>query len=335
MFAPLLAALLLADPAAAAIATVNAGPVPVRVVTSAPQGTPWEQVFERIRRDVNATGKVRMKIQYGAKEPEPALAAALVRGDIDMLAISTAGLVAQLPALEALELPFLFDSAEEADFVLDTSLREAVAARAREHNLVFWNFSENGWQNFATVSRPVLAPKDLVGLKMRTQPSPMHLATWQTFGAVPVPVEPADVPAAFKSGKLDGFAQTSVYMFAAGWQNAVHHLTMSHHLFQPAALVFSRKFFDAQSPEVQKALTANAGTYTAELRKLVRSMEPELVASMQKQGLEVHALTPQDREAFVSVARRVQAKFVNTAPPEALELLNTIVKGKAAFAKKL
>ena len=307
-------------------------PVPLRAVTIAPQGTPWELIFERIRRDINATGKVRMKVQYGVKDSEPALAAAVANGEVDMIAITTAGLAGHLPALQALELPFLFDTPEEADYVLDKHVREPVAARARDHNMVFYNWSENGWQNFATVERVIMAPKDLVGLRMRSQPAPMHLMTWQTFGALPVPLEPNQVAAAFKAGKLDGLAQTPVYMLAAGWQSAVHHLTLSHHLYQPAAMVYSRKFFEAQSADVQKLLLANAATYTEDLRKMVRGMEPDILAGMQKQGIKIHTLTARDRAAFVTVARRVQNKFVNTAPAEALDLLSVIVKGKAAYA---
>src|SRR3546814_14855340 len=65
-------------------------------------------------------------------------------------------------------------------------------------------FSEAGFRNVINNVRPVKAPADLKGMKLRVQPSDMFLDSFRDLGANPVPMPWSDTFTAVQQGTVDG-----------------------------------------------------------------------------------------------------------------------------------
>ena len=308
----------------------------VKVCTVTPEGTPWEQtakeVFNHIRED--SDGQVKLKVYWsGAKGEEPECLQKVLKNKLQMYAGTGSGVAALVPEMEVLDMPFVWDSTEQADFVIDNFLTEPMRALLAKNGLVFYQWGENGWHGFGSKGNPIKTPEDLKGFKMRVQPSTIHPIVWKEFGAEAHAIHPGEVIDGLADGKITGFSHTPLYAFAAGWQSQITHFTVSKHLYQPGLILYGKTFFDGLEPRLQKILTANAKEDAAHGRALVRKLAPQLIENLRSYGIKLYELSPTERAAFAPMAKKARAAYEAQASPDVKAMLKAIDKGKAAYKK--
>lgn len=305
----------------------------IRLGTVAPTGTPWEAQMKKTKAYLEqAEPRIKLKTFFGgAKGDEKSLVRQCKDGRMEMIGVSTSALATEVPALEVLELPFLFESSAEADFVLDNYLKEPVSQIMRKNGFVLYQWAENGWQNFGTQYGFVKSPADLKGHKIRSQESQVHIATWKAFGASPVEMAVSEVLPALKTGLVEGFGQTPLFTFATGWHQGVQYYTVSRHVYQPAVIVYSAKWFDAQPAELQTKLLGDAEAQTRFSRDGVRKIEDGLLQNFVNYGIKVHELTAAERQSFAKQAEALHDGFTKKASKDAKAVWAKIREGKQAY----
>jgi len=284
-----------------AAVTASAADFTVRFATIAPEGTPWsEQLLamkERVERE--SGGRIEFKLYMGGQlGGEVETLASLKRGRIQGWGGSTAALATVVPALEVIELPFLFDNDAEVDHVLDTVLFDDMRERLAAKGLVLASWNENGWRSIGTKGKAVRRPADLAGFKVRSQQSKLHLDMWQAFGANAVPLSLPEVLSALQTGVVDAFDNSPLFATATSWHTAIDHFTLTEHMYQAGAVVFSQRLFQELPPALQKVLLGDPLAEARRGRAGVRALTPEILAIMRDAGVEVIQLTPDERDAW-------------------------------------
>jgi TRAP-type C4-dicarboxylate transport system substrate-binding protein len=193
-------------------------------------------------------------------------------------------------------------------------------------------WQENGWHNIGA-NKFIKKPADLAGINIRAQPSVVHPLTWSAFGANPVSLNTNEVTDAFTSKKINAFGQTPLYTFAANWQPHITHYTITQHLYQPGILVWSKKFYDVQTPETQKVMKIGKVELAKAGREGVRKLEPQLIENFRSYGIKLYELSPAQAKVFSTKAKEIHKKYKAQASPDAKQLLGVIEKGKKAFKK--
>lgn len=304
--------------------------VVIKLGTAAPEDTPWHKQLNRIKQrfDKESGGKVKLKLFMGSvKGGEDAMARQVAQGALQAAGLSTGALAILVPELDVLELPYRFASSEESDRVLDDpEVWDLVVKLFRKKGLEPFIWSENGWRNFASKTRPILKPEDLKGMKMRAQENRVHIEMYKALGASPVPISIPEVLSALQTGVVDGFDNTPLFAFAASWYQGAKHWTVSDHIYQPAIVVYNKAFFDKLPPEMQKLLMANRTEETAYGRQLIRKLNEPLLKNLQESGIELHRLTPEQKAAFAKATRPVYAKIRAQLSPEGKQLYDLIEK---------
>jgi TRAP-type C4-dicarboxylate transport system substrate-binding protein len=105
-------------------------------------------------------------------------------------------------------------------------------------------------------------------------------------------------------------------------------------VYQPAILVYSQKWFDTLSKDVQGQLLAKVAEETAAGRDDVRKIEPGLVQNFVAYGISVHDLSEAERGSFAAAAKQIRATFLKTTTAEGKRLLTAIDKAKADYKKQ-
>jgi len=291
--------------------------------TTAPDGTPWSDQLMDLKRRIEkeSGGRIAVKMFLGSSlgsEVEMVEEMAGGKGRIQAGGFSTAavGQALDLPILELPELPFLFNSTAEADTVLDTVLYQPVDAALKTKGVVLYTWAENGWRSFATKGdAAVRSPADLAKYKMRSQESDVHLNMYSALGVQAVKKPVAEVLPSLKTGIVSGFDNTPLFSLAAGWINAASHYTLSKHIYQPAAIVYGKSFYDGLPADLQTIVMANRTEEAARGRKGVRALESQLIGAIRDSGVEVVELTSEERSAFRKSCRKeVHAKFLAQHP---------------------
>lgn len=297
----------------------------IKLATVAPDGSPWAQALQEYKKTAEdaAPGKMKIKLFLGgALGDENESVLACKRGQIQAVGASTGSLASQIPELNVLEMPYLFPSFAAADDVLDNVVRKDIEKYSDDRGLHFGFWSENGYRNFGG-NFLVKSPADLKGKKMRSQESAVHLAMYRALGASPVPIPTTEALHALQTGTVDGYDQSLLYTFAASWHTATKYITVSEHIYQPAAILYHKASWDAYPQDVKDALNKAGASIEKKLRANVRAMNPILVEGLKESGVTVTVLSANERAAFEAVGA--------TARKDALSKMSA--NEKALYAK--
>ncbi len=311
---------------------VRADEVVIKIATVAPEGSPWADALNRWKKvaEKEGAGKLKIKVFLGGKlgdENETVLACK--RGQIQAVGASTGALASQVPEFAVLELPYLFNNAAEADYILDNVVRDDIARLTNERGLTFGFWSENGFRSFGG-KFPVATPDDLKNKKMRSQESGVHLTTYRTFGASPVPIPTTEALTSIQTGVVDGYDQTPLFTFAASWHTVSTHFSVTDHIYQPAAIVYNKEQYEKWPPEVKEALSKASATILLDLRKEVRAMTPLLIDNLGSIGLKVNVLSEEQRKPFKTLAQKARDTYMSKASKNEKALYKKITDALAA-----
>ena len=119
----------------------------------APEGTPWADGLTRFASQVKADSQGRVDVRPflgGVLGDENESVQSVQRGQIQGVGASTGALASIVPELNVLELPYLFKSAEEADYVLDKVVLSSVEKLFADRGLILGFWSENGYRCFGS-----------------------------------------------------------------------------------------------------------------------------------------------------------------------------------------
>lgn len=285
--------------------------------TAAPEGTPWADQLQDIQKRVEAEsgGKIKLKLFLGS----------VMGGEVEMVrdvrrnarlqggGFSTASIAegANIPLLQLPELPYLFQDNAEADYVLDNVLYEPMSAALSDKGFVMMAWAENGWRSFGTKTNPVRTPGDLQKFKMRSQETDVHQKMYSALGTQAVTLPISEVLTALQTGIVDGFDNTPLFTQAAGLYEPIQYYSLSRHIYQPAAVIWSKKFFDTLPADLQTIVLGDRKAESERGRAGVRDLEQELLANFPDLGVEVVELTDAERQAFANVTLAVHMQFAN------------------------
>ena len=203
-------------------------------------------------------------------------------------------------------MPFLFPDAETAAEVLDDTGGEALNGVLEEMGLRGLGYGELGFR-YLTADRPVTAPEDLEGLKIRTAGMlEVAMAYVDCWGAELYPSSFLDVMTPLSAGYYDGQESTLAEADAAGYQTVQTDVTIFPAFYEPAILTMNGGLYDSLSPELQEAVDRCAREAMADQRLRNREQEAEILERWQEEdGIAVHVLTDTQCDAFQALTDRL------------------------------
>jgi TRAP-type C4-dicarboxylate transport system substrate-binding protein len=311
--------------------------VSVKFGTVAPAGTPWADVLQQIQKRVQAESKGGIEIKTylgGQLGGEIEILNGIRRGRIQGGGITSAALASAIPEMDVLELPYLFESSAEADYILDNYLFEYFKKLFAQKDMVLVTWAENGWRNIGHKKKIIKSPSDLKGEKIRSQESKSHLAWWKAMDASAVAIAVPEVLSALQTGVVEGFDNTALFTLAAEWHSAIKFFTVSEHIYQPAAVVYSQKFWDKLSDAEKKIMLGDGNAIAAPSRVAVRALGGELVDVLKSSGIEVYVLSSSEKNKFSDKLAGLHAQVIKQIGGKSQEVYDLILKGKKAFKEK-
>lgn len=276
--------------------------------TLAPDNTPWSKLLIEFQKEIEkrSDGRVKMKtFLNGILGDERAMLQKMKFGQLTGGGFSTGGLSTVVPELQLFEIPFLFRSSEETDHVLDNVVREDMAKLLEQRGLVLLMWAENGWIDFGNKKRPIRAPADLQDIKWFTQESDVGLAFYKSLGATAVPLAVPEVLSSLQTGIVEGYDTTPVFASGAQWYSQTKYWTVSHHRYQPAAVVVDLKFWNKLPPDLQEKARQIAVEVQPRARSDVRGLDADLFKGFKEQGIQINELSAAERAAFEKVTASV------------------------------
>ncbi|MDR2788760.1 MAG: TRAP transporter substrate-binding protein [Candidatus Accumulibacter sp.] len=261
---------------------------------------------------VEAESKGRFKVDLFANAQlgdDAKMMTSLRAGTLEMTCPSTAPIAGLDRKWMVFDLPFLFPNEEVADKVLDGPFGQKYLDSLPAHGIIGMSFWENGFRQLTNSKVEVKSPADLKGLKIRTMENPVHLATFKTLGANPTPMPFSEIFSALSEKTIDGQENPSTTNFLQKYYEVQKFTTLSNHFYSPFVFMYSKKLWDTLSKEDQALILKAAKEAGAYQRKINRETMGEAVAGMEKAGMTVTRLTPEQHRAFVDATKDIAGQF--------------------------
>jgi len=163
------------------------------------------------------------------------------------------------PDFAVLDLPYLFPTAEIAYYVLDGPVGQSLLDQMPAQNIVGLGFWENGFRHVTNSVREIRTPADLHGLRIRTMENPIHMDTYQVYGASPLPMAMGEVFIALQQGVIDGQENPAINIYTSRLHEVQGFMSLTGNFYSPAVLMINRGMLERMTEE-QQAIIWRAAT---------------------------------------------------------------------------
>ncbi len=184
-------------------------------------------------------------------------------------------------------LPFMYNSYEHADKVLDGKFLPWALPDLDKAGLVFLSNWEWGFRNLTNSKRPVNHPADVKGLKIRTPPELPTQAAMEALGAIVATINFNELQMALKTGVVDGQENPIAVIYSNKIYETQKYLTMTGHNYNTMVHVISKKVWDRLTAEQQAILKEESKKAGDWMRKTVRTEEADQINQLKKFGMEI------------------------------------------------
>lgn len=230
-------------------------------------------------------------------------------GIIELSVISTAGAASNVKELGIFDLPFLFQSVEEADAVVDGPVGQLLLNKFSEKNLVGLCYWDYGFRQVTNSKHAIEKLEDFSGLKLRTLQNRIYIDTFKALGANPLPLPYPETYTALESKAIDG--QESAYLVtkSSGYQEIQNYLTETKHVYLPAVIIASKRFWDRLSKDEQTIMLDACNEAKIYHRQVSREMEKDVVQELIGAGLKFNTISPEEKARMVQATAAVTEKY--------------------------
>ena len=208
-------------------------------------------------------------------------------GTIDIVSSGASNYNGIVSNTAALELPFVFRSAQHAYNVLDGAVGTGILNEFNAHGMKGLAYWENGWRAFTNNKRPILKPDDAKGLKIRSTGNPYHIQAFKLLGMNPSPMAIAELYNALESGAFDAQEHPINVTWSSKFYEVQKYLTVSNHVYSPLIVAMNKAKFDSLPANYQKILLDAANEAAKYQRDLNAQNAGKVIAELKKSGMQV------------------------------------------------
>ena len=225
--------------------------------------------------------------------------AAIQLGNLDMCLIDTSTLSNDLPLFSIYSLPFLYDSYETLDKVVNGDIGAANDKIAEDQlGIVPLGWGWNGVRNMCT-NDPLTSLADCKNYKLRSPGADIYINTFKLLGMSPTIIPWGDCYTAMQSGVVDGVETTTEAIYTQGFAALGGNVCLSRHMFSIVGLAINKDKFDSLNEATQQLLRECWTECRDELNKTVEGEEDGYIQKIKDDGCNVTEFS--DRDDIVAV----------------------------------
>ena len=237
---------------------------------------------------------------------------ALQLGAVDLLApsLSKFGRIG-LPEFELFDLPFLFDDLNAVRRVTLGPLGQRLLHRLERHGLVGLGYFDNGFKQMSA-NRPLLEPKDFVGLRMRVQASQVIAAQMRALGARPVTLAFSETRRALAAGVVDGTENPVSNFWTQGMHEVQTDLSLTDHGYLGYAVVTNQRLWQHLAPADRALINQALQEALGFANQIADTQNAKALAALRQAGsVRVHRPTPEQRLRLRQAVQPVQQQLAS------------------------
>ncbi len=305
-----------------------------RIATLAPEGSLWVKELERAAQLVKrqTDGRILTKYYPGASQGgERDVVRKMRLKQLDGAALTSIGLGLIYPGIRVLEIPFLFDSEAELDYVrakMWPYFRDKFAERGFE----LLTMADLGWIHLFS-TQPIRSGAALRKAKLWAwADDPMVRMLFKRMELVGVPMGVPEVASALTTGRIDTCYGSPLAAVALQWHSSIKYMSSLPLGYGLAGMVMRTEVWESASPE-DKAVQLEIG-HKLMRRSIerIRRDNRRAVRAMRKQGMEVSEVSPELEAEVRAAAADLRVEMVGDLYTQ--EELDMVLRYRAEYREQ-
>ncbi len=289
------------------LVSFNVAALEIKTAIIAPDGSVWMNVMRDMDKALRSKTNGRVGFTFyagGSAGDEKDVIRKINIGQMHAGAFTGVGLGAINSSVRILELPLLFDSYKEVDYVT-AKLQPELEKGFDEKGYILLGWAEAGFVNIFS-NTPIRGQKDMQGVKMWAwEGDPLVKAMYDGFDIVPVPLSLVDVMTALQTGMINAVYVPPLGAIAMQWHAKTKYVTNIKLADSTGALLISKKEFNKIAPADRKILRDVAGEYCKKLVQTIRRDNEMAVQALKNQGLKFVEVSKEEKKNLLTVSEGV------------------------------
>lgn len=240
-------------------------------------------------------------------------------GTIDISVPSSAVLANWIPEMNVLNMPFAFRDWDHYTRVAHGPLLDRLIEASAAKNIRVLGMLTSGARHIMTRT-PLNSFEDLRGRKIRTVQNPVHVATFNAFGANATAIAYPEVYSSLQTGVVDGADAANTNYFTEKFFEVAPHWAQVSWLFYSNCFVMREDRFQALSPERRAQISEIGRKVGMDHFARYRRSDEETLARLVAAGVRV---TRPDPAPFRAASRQIHDRFLTSEREKQLFALIT------------
>ena len=234
----------------------------------------------------------------------------VAQGSLEMAVASFAPVVTYDPEFEVMDIPFVYDTYQEAWMVLDSHIGTDMLNSLKECDMIGLAFMENGFRQVTSSKAPITGIADLNSLKIRTMQNNNHMEFFAALGANPTPVAFSELYMALSQNTVDAQENPIANVTDKKLYEVQKYLSLTKHIYDAMPLVCNLKFFESL-PGKYQGIVKTGAVLGMEYSRFCNAEREELILDeVTNLGMKVNELDDAAREEMKAVAQPAAMKSV-------------------------
>jgi TRAP-type C4-dicarboxylate transport system substrate-binding protein len=288
----------------------KAATIKLRLASLAPSGSSWAKAFEKTAREVKArtNGAVEIKTFFGGSMgDEGAMVRKMLHGQLDGAALTSVGLGAINKQLLLPQLPLLFRTYEQVDYVRG-KMMPTFEKLLEKAGYMLGAPGDVGFVYLFT-NTPVKTPAQLKSTKLWVwDEDPIAKKVAEVAGVNAVELGVPDVWTSLETGLVDAFVNSPYGAIALRWYEKARYVTNLKLSMGIGGSLLTLKAWNSLPADVQTIITEVTNESHAALLTRIRSDNKKAMKTLKEKGLEV--VEPENFVEWASNAVQVRDKLV-------------------------
>jgi TRAP-type C4-dicarboxylate transport system substrate-binding protein len=281
----------------------------IKLATLAPEGSSWMKTFNVLNTEVmkRTENKVQFKIYPGGVlGDEMDMLRKLKIGQLQGVALTSAGLSTLYKEMDVLQVPFLFQTYEEVDTVLkkmDSFFRKGL----EDNGYVLLGWSEAGFV-YLMSTVPIASVADLKRAKVWIwEESPMAKAIFDEAGVKAIPLTVPDVLVGLQTRLVDVVYTPPTGAISFQWFTKIKYLTDVPLVYLAGGVVVKKDIFKQIPQTSQSFILENFQKHLDQLKIITRNENRDAVKVMVRNGLKIITPSKDQIDEYKSLSNKAMA----------------------------
>jgi tripartite ATP-independent transporter DctP family solute receptor len=260
-----------------------------------------------------SNGRIKIEVYAGGQLGEERDVIEQVQfGAIDLTRVSIAPLAEFSPALNVLQLPYIYRDGDHMWSVLNSSIGTDFLESIESSQFIGMGWFDPGARHFYNTKREIKSMDDFKGLKLRVQQNALNLDMVEALGGSPTPLPYGEVYSGLQSGVIDGAENNWPSYYSSSHYEVAQYITKTEHIRIPEIIIGSEvslsSKLSAEDIELLKEAALEAQAYQ---RQQWADYEEESMSKVIEAGSIVTELSEEVRKEMSDAMAAVYEKHAS------------------------